>query len=291
MSWESKQLYRNVHEIFFDNVKAGWEQKVLLRSDAHHDNVKNRWDLEETHLKQALEYDAPIIDNGDAFCAMQGKYDPRKDLNQLKDEHKRQDYLDALIETANRDYSPYAEQFAVMGMGNHENSILDRLGTNLTGNLVHRLNMGHKRKRTTFASGYSGWVKFSFRIQKTVKYSFLMGYHHGSGGGGPVTRGTIQTNRQAVIYPDARVLISGHTHDSWIVPIGQIRLTKQGKVYQDIQWHVRTGTYKDDFKDGNGGWHVVTGKPPKIMGAVWMKLSFHSGENPPIALNFEIATR
>jgi len=46
----------------------------LLRSDVHHDNPKCNQDLERKHLDEAIEYDAPIIDNGDLFCAMQGKW-------------------------------------------------------------------------------------------------------------------------------------------------------------------------------------------------------------------------
>lgn len=287
MTWTTEQLDRNVHEIRFDGISEGWEQRVLLRSDAHHDNLKNDWKLEKSHLEKALQYNAPIIDNGDAFCAMQGKYDPRKDLNQLKPEHKRKDYLDALVETAAADYEPYADLFAVMGMGNHEDSILDKLGTNLTGNLVHRLNTVKDRQRLTQLGGYSGWVFFRFRAHKTKRSTLKLHYFHGAGGGGPVTRGVIQTNRQAVFLPDADIVISGHTHDSWVVPIPRVRISQMGKIYHDNQWHVRTGTYKNDYGDGHEGWHVTTGKPPKAMGAVWMVFRFNSSTDR-IETYFEI---
>jgi len=48
-------------------------------------------------------------------------------------------------------------------------------------------------------------------------------------------------------------------------------LSNMGVVYQDVQYHVRTGTYKDDYTDGSGGWHVQRGAPPKPMGAVWLR--------------------
>lgn len=279
--WKTEQTYRNVHTIRFDHITADWEQRVLLRSDAHHDNVKNDWGLEQKHLEMAREFDAPIIDNGDAFCAMQGKYDPRKDYNQLKEKHKRKDYLDGLVETAAEDYGPFADQFAVMGRGNHEESILDRLGTNLTGNLVHRLNTNGKRRRTTFQGGYSGWVFFRFTIRNTVRQTLKLHYFHGAGGAAPVTRGVIQTNRQAVYLPDADVVITGHTHDAWVVPVPRVRISSMGKIFSDRQWHVRTGTYKNDYGDGAEGWHVTTGKPPKAMGAVWMILRLEKNRVVP----------
>lgn len=74
MAWRINRLSSNVHEIHIDFAKnKEWEQWVLLRSDVHHDNPKCNQQLERQHLDEALEYDAPIIDNGDLFCAMQGK--------------------------------------------------------------------------------------------------------------------------------------------------------------------------------------------------------------------------
>ena len=73
MAWACKKLSRNVHEITIDLTRnRDWEQWVLLRSDVHHDNPKCKQDMERRHLDEAIEYDAPIIDNGDLFCAMHG---------------------------------------------------------------------------------------------------------------------------------------------------------------------------------------------------------------------------
>jgi hypothetical protein len=80
MAWKLKRISNNVHEITIDlGRNKDWEQWVLLRSDVHHDNPKCDQDLERQHLQEALEYDAPIIDNGDLFCAMQGRWDKRAD--------------------------------------------------------------------------------------------------------------------------------------------------------------------------------------------------------------------
>lgn len=261
----------------------------MLRSDAHHDNVHNKWALEKHHLDKALEMDAPVLDFGDLFCAMQGKYDPRSDLSALKEEHRRVDYLDALVETAARDYAPYKQQFAVLGKGNHESSILNRLGTDLTNNLAHRLNSGAKNK-LVYVGGYGGWVFLKFTVNKTKRQTLKLHYFHGSGGGGPVTRGVIQTNRMAVYTPDADIVVSGHTHDSWVVPVPRQRVSTNGAPFRDNQWHVRCGTYKDEYEDGHSGWHVETGKPPKVIGAVWMTLRVEQDSKGfKVIPSFEIA--
>jgi hypothetical protein len=94
--------------------------------------------------------------------------------------------------------------------------------------------------------------------------------HHGYGGGGPVTRGTIQTSRMAVYLPDADVIWTGHTHDEWIMPIQRARLTLQGRPYLDRVLHVRSPGYKDEFSEQNG-WAVEKGMPPKPKGALWLR--------------------
>lgn len=265
----------NVHSVKFENVRAGWEQWVLLRGDAHHDNINCDWDFEKEHLEEAKRRGAVIVDVGDLFCAMQGKYDPRSNMDALRPEHKKAKYLDALVETAAKFYKPYAANFAVIGRGNHETNITNRHGVDLTDRLIAEL-----RKETganCYAGGYGGWVKFGFTIQKTVKRRIRLKYFHGSGVGAIMSFGSLNTRRQASYLPDADILVNGHTHDEYIIPIQRERLSEQTVVYQDVLWAIRTGTYKDEYGDGSGGWHVEKGLSPKPLGACWVKLSCEAG--------------
>jgi hypothetical protein len=45
--------------------------------------------MEKRHLELARKRNAVIIDGGDLFCAMQGKYDPRSDKRDLNLNIKR----------------------------------------------------------------------------------------------------------------------------------------------------------------------------------------------------------
>jgi hypothetical protein len=119
-------------------------------------------------------------------------------------------------------------------------------------------------------------VRFQFKVNKTFCASVNLKYQHGAGGGGPVTRGTIQTNRQAVYLPDADIVVNGHTHDSWVVPIARERLSDQGHVRRDLVWFVRTPGYKDDYGSGADGWHNVRWGAPKPLGCVWARIYFKS---------------
>ncbi len=67
-------------------------------------------------------------------------------------------------------------------------------------------------------------------LDEGSKVPLIMAYHHGYGGGGPVTKDVIQTNRRAVYLPDANIVISGHTHDRWIVPVTRNRISHIGIV-------------------------------------------------------------
>ena len=264
---------RNVCSVYMD-VRAGWEQWFLLSSDRHHDS---RWcdrDLEIVHLEKARKRNALIIDGGDFFDVMQGKFDPRRNYDDLRDEYKASNMLDLIVADAAKFFGKYAKQFIMIGRGNHDQAILKNNGTDLISNLVYAMNTANKT--SIQVGGYGGWVRFIFAIQGTQRQSIKMKYYHGAGGGGPVTRGVIQTNRQAVYLPDANIVMNGHTHDSWVVPIARERLTEAGVVTQDIQYHVRTTTYKNEYRDGGDGWHVETWKPPKPIGATWLHFYLES---------------
>lgn len=268
LPWTVEHSGRNVTTIRVE-VTGGtkWEQWALLRTDAHHDNPKCNWNLERKHLEQAKERNAIIIDNGDLFCAMQGKWDKRADKSSIRPEHQEGNYLDLLVKTAADFYQPYSHLWAVFGLGNHETAIIKAHETNLTERLVERL----KTNGTCpgMAGGYGGWVRFMFK-SSTRCDSRILKHYHGSGGGGAVTKGVIDTNRLATFTPDAQIFFTGHSHDEWIFPITRERLSHKGDVYHDEQLHLRAGGYKDAWADGAMGFEVEKRHGPKPNGAMWL---------------------
>ena len=265
----------NVMTLYVDNVYSGQEIHFLLTSDRHHDSVNCDRELELKHLEQAKEKGALIIDVGDFFDVMQGKFDPRRTYSNLRPEYKADAYLDEIVKEAADFYGPYAANILMLGRGNHDSQVLKNCGTDIIGNLVHRLNSDHGGHIQ--AGGYGGWVRICFSMGGTQHESVLIKYFHGAGGGGPVTRGVIQSNRQAVYLPDADIVLNGHTHDGWMLPIERERLSLQGEVINDIQYHIRIPTYNNDYGDGSGGWFVETWKAPRPRGAVWLKMTCDQG--------------
>lgn len=260
------------HQVSFPVPRTGWEKWFLLSSDRHHDNAHTNWDLEKKHLEEAVEREAGILDFGDLFCAMQGKYDHRADTSQCRPEHQRGRYLDALVETASEFYEPYKENWLFMSPGNHETAITKRHETDLTERFAE--NMGRSHNGKPVVGAYCGYIRFkAYRENGDTLGSIVCYYHHGYGGGGPVTRGVIQTNRMSVYLPDAEIVVSGHTHDSWVVPVARSRLGRNGVTYIDRQTHIRVPGYKDEFTGGQG-WHNHRGGPPKTNGAYWLRLFY-----------------
>jgi len=253
------------------NVKVDLDLKeeawFLLRSDAHHDNPKCDRELELKHLKEAKERNAGIIDAGDLFCAMQGKYDKRSDKSALRPEHQVTNYFDALIETAADFYSPFAKQFLNLGYGNHEISILEKHETDLTQRLASILNDRTKSNIQTL--GYTGWIKFRLDV-KGHKAARILWYTHGYGGGGPVSQDTIQAARQREYIENADIMLSGHVHRSWVQEFVRQKLRTDGTVERRIGYYIKTPTYKDAYGKGVKGFEVSKGMGPRPLGAYWL---------------------
>lgn len=268
------QTSRAVTSVYFDNVKAGFEQWILLRADAHHDNRHCLHDKEREHLEEAKERNALVFDFGDLCCAMQGKWDRRADQSQMREELQGNSYLDRLVKYNADFYAPYARQFVLMGQGNHETSILKHHQTNLTERIVERLK---SKNPELLCGGFSGWVRFMFERSNACT-SRRLKWHHGYGGDAPVTKGTIQTSRQAVYLPDADFVCTGHTHNSWLFPIERERISEAGVLFKDRQLHIKVPGYKDEYSDGYEGWHIERGGPPKPIGAVWLRFYLKNHE-------------
>jgi len=258
-----------------EDAQNGWEQYVLLMSDNHHDSPLCERKLEEKHLKEAMDKNAWILFNGDLFDAMQGRKDPRSSYNNLDLALKGDDYLDRLVRFNGEFLAPFADNILMIGRGNHETSALKHYGVDLTSNLVYRMRTEYHSP--VIAGGYGGWVRFMFTMDKTKKASINLKYFHGAGVGAPVTRGVIATNRQAVFLPDADIVWNGHNHEGYVVMIQRERLSKSGRIYQDVQWHVRTPGYMNGYRDGAGGWAVESGMAPTPLGCVWLRL-FREGD-------------
>jgi predicted phosphodiesterase len=262
----------NVHTIKY--VWSGTiSEYILLASDQHYDNPKCNRDLFHEHLEQALERNSPIIIPGDFFCLMQGKYDPRKSFEGVRPEHRKEDYLGAVVETSVKALEKYAHLFAVVGYGNHETNILNRHGID-----VIKMFCRQMREVTgldhPYAGGYRGWVNINFKHKSgSAKETKRLFYSHGAGGGGAVTKGTIKAHRRAASVDGADVIVSGHVHEYWNMKSPKFRLSASRRVEHFQQRHIQLGTYKGEITDGAMGWANEKEFFPKPLGGYWLKFT------------------
>jgi predicted phosphodiesterase len=268
MPWTVEHTHRNVVTVRVAFGSRSGECWALIRSDAHHDNAKCDWALERKHLEQAKERGAWILDCGDLFCAMQGKYDKRSDRSALREEYQQGPYLDRLVSEAAKFYGPYAKQFAVIGRGNHETTIYKHHETDLTERLVAVLNNTHDVN--VQAGGYGGFIRIVFNRPGRRIGSKILHYYHGTGGGGPVTADMIQLDRMRN-RADADIYAFGHTHDSWYRRLNVATLNEMGVPVQREIIALKCPSYKDAYDDGAGGWEIEKGHPPKPLGAWWLR--------------------
>ncbi len=238
------------------------EFRMFIASDVHFDSVHCDRKQFFRDLDYAVKLDAEIFINGDLFDAMQGRFDPRRDMSHLRPEYRRPDYYDYIVKDTAKQLSPYAHRISLISNGNHELSVLKNANTDLIARLVEKLNTDSHQ---ISIGGYGGIILVNYGDNICP-----MKYFHGSGGEAPVTRGAIQTSRQAVFLPDFQVVLNGHSHNSYWIPIARERVTNDGVHYFDIQHHVRTPGYNMSYGDGSGGWEVTRGGVPKPVGGAML---------------------
>lgn len=269
---ERKPDVNNVLSIRFEErVHSGFEAWFLLCSDRHWDNPMSDRAMQRRHLEEARKRNAGIIDAGDLFCAMQGRDDKRGSKSSVRREHMDSAYFDTLVNSAAKWFAPWADLFVSCSPGNHETAVTKRHETNITERFVTLLNSNHGGNCNL--GTYCGWIRFVFKFKTSSSQIVNMFYHHGWGGGGPVTRGVIDTNRMAVYLPEANLIWTGHTHDSWLVPISRARLSIKGTPFTDEAVHFRTPGYKDEF-GAMEGFHIEKGRGPKPIGGVWLHFRY-----------------
>jgi predicted phosphodiesterase len=258
-------------------IEKPWEEtKILLISDLHWDNPKCDRALLKKHLDEALKGNHDILINGDLFCLMQGSFDPRKSKSDIRPEHNVSNYFDAIITTAVDWFAPYAHLIKLVGYGNHETSILKRQETDIIERFVTLLN--YKCGTEIQVGGYGGWVRINFN-NGAKNHSFKIKYMHGFGGGGAVTRGTIQHNRMSVNVEGADAIWMGHVHEDYEMTYTVEELTNSDTVMLRDILMIRTSAYKEEYGDGSKGWHIERGASPKPIGGRWLILKPFRDEN------------
>ena len=260
--------------------------KFLLLSDTHLDNPHCNRKLLTQHLEEAKAAGAGILINGDLFCAMQGKGDKRHQKRALSSGQTRDDYINYIIEDAAAFFAPYVSNIVVVGYGNHETALLERMEIDLVELFLDKLQLltGVRPIR----GGYGGWVFFRTNRESgegttSSRKTFKLFYHHGSGANNSRTK----FNNRAIMHPDANIIWTGHVHKALWEPLSRRRVSDIGREYLDTQDHLVTGTYKDDHETDYLGWADKNEHKAPFLGSWWV--NFHWGGAAKRGAWYEIA--
>jgi hypothetical protein len=250
------------------------EINLLLMSDWHYDSIYCNRELLNKHIKMLDTHNAYGIVAGDIFDAMQGKFDPRRSYSDLRPEYVGLNYYDRITADVTSFVKPYQERIIVLGKGHHDLGVLEHTNSDLISRVVGAMGGTSIMQVGSFA----GVVKIKFNRSKTSQKSLTIFYSHGGGSNSPVTKGVIQTARQAVFLPEAHIVHNGHNHQGYILPQPRMRLNQNNEIYTEMQWFVRTPGYKQTGTVGDS-WEAQKMFGPSPSGCVLVNVKVTSDES------------
>jgi hypothetical protein len=278
MEYTFEQHNRTSFTLTFHVKSTKDEPQLLLTSDAHYDSSACNRDLFHRHLDKAKEIGAPWIDNGDLFDAMQGRDDRRRQLRDLRPEYKVDEYYDAIVDDAVDRLSQYGDILTLSMQGNHETSVQKKSGTNLTDRFAAGMRATGSK---AIAGGYTSFVRVRVLRPNGSSASKRIMFHHGTGGGAR-TMGIPRHMDTFGWSPDSDIVVMGHNHKDYIIPVERIRCNERGTVGFDMGYMIRIPGYKNAWggpsgEVGLGGWEVEGAMPPQTQGSALLTFYYEDG--------------
>ena len=261
-----EELSENVHLFEFQNVRSTDVVPTLFCSDIHLDSIGCKRDILKKHFDEIKEANGLIFIFGDLLDVM-GSYGDtrlqREDIDPIFIQHGRT-YLDLVAEYTINFLKPYAKNIALISYGNHEKTINKFHNHDILRSIVWALNLDQGVNIQLGA--YSGWVFLRLKNGQASQIQKIH-YHHGFGGNAKRSKGMLDVQIEAMKYPDANILVRGHTHQKWFDPsTARMRVTAKGRIYKDKIKYIQSGSYVDGIGAGKSGWPVEKNFNPTDIG-------------------------
>ena len=275
MKLHVEELSDNVHLFEYNNVRSTDVVPTLFCSDIHLDSINCKRNILKKHFQEIKKANGLIFIFGDLLDVM-GSYGDsrlqREELDPLFIQHGRT-YLDLVCEYTIEFLKPYAQNIALISYGNHENTISKFHNFDILRNIVWSLNLDNNVNIQLGA--YSGWIFFRMKASAGSSTVCNIHYHHGFGGNAKRSKGMLDVQIEAMKYPDAHILVRGHTHQKWYDPsTARVRVTRNGKIYKDKVKYIQSGSYIDGIAEGRSGWAVEKNFNPTDIGGWFVDFKF-----------------
>lgn len=266
------------------NLRSSDSLEFFLASDLHLDHPHCHRDLIRRHFEETISRGGYILLNGDILCVMQGKFDKCGNKASIRSSHMGGDYFDKIEDETVEFLAPYAHHILFMGLGNHETSVIGRTEHNILRSVCDKLY--HKTGHRIALGQYHGFITIRAKLgdpkkgnDRTVsRISYTMYHNHGTGGESPVTKGNIEFERKNTHVEGVDAVWMGHNHQKTNHQTAVMYLDRTtGMPKLRIIESIRTGGYKQEFV--GQGWHIETGKSPKPLGGIWLRLKVVNKRN------------
>jgi predicted phosphodiesterase len=247
---------------------------LFILSDVHLDSLKCNENLLNKCIKELNSTEnSLLLINGDFYDLMQGKYDPRRSYSGLNERYSKDNYIDEVVKHG-REIISKIKRPVILGYGNHETNILNRLHTDV----LQRTADGFDN---VLLSKYEGYILFRRRGYRT----FTLYHHHGHGNA-PRSKGALKVDLRSVKPADA--IVSGHTHQNYYIVKAVDLITDNGHIIKSYIHHIQVPSLKE--KDKGMGWAVEKEFDNPVTGYIKMRvaLSNHSGEIHNVNVNLVV---
>jgi len=214
----------------------------MLMSDLHLGAAATDENKIRRELKKAVDIDARILINGDLFDGILPKDMKRFTPSAVKSELQGKDALiNRTVEYVANFLEPYKTHIDMIGVGNHETAILKHHSVDLVDLLLKQLDCENIK-----FGGYTGFVvyRYSYNSNDSSRTrTVCIFYNHGKGGSAPVTKGTIDFQRNSALVEGADIIWLGHNHQRNSVINVKVGYDRSGNVRFRNEHCVRTGSY------------------------------------------------
>lgn len=222
-------------------IRKGKTYQYAVFSDLHIGSKEFDGASLKRDLEKCKDNDAKVIINGDTMDLILLQDLKRASASRIKPEEGQ---INQFIEEATEALIPYVAQLCIIGMGNHETSMIKHHGVDVLAWLIERLN--REKKNGKIQEGhYQNFVRINFLDPKRgyklgAKYTIFMS--HGIGGSAPVSKGMIDFNR-IVVANDADLYLMGHKHNHLVSTMPSATVSEDDKITVRNRIAVQTPSY------------------------------------------------
>lgn len=194
------------------NLLLPWEPATIACfTDLHIDAPDHDRDLLLRDLEKAKKLNARILIGSEIFSNILPK--DLKRYTRGRDRHNIDAPINRAVKEAVDTLAPYVNLIDGIGIGNHDTAIIKYHGFDPALSVIERLMMKRDDNLPRIIHmGYTGMFQIVFE-NGHHRAKDIWWYHHGKGGGAPVTKGMIDINRICQSW-FADVYWLGHKHTS-----------------------------------------------------------------------------